>query len=88
MKKEGWNRRVPALVFLVLGLVLIGLSLDTTQEVVKKRRGRRPHPKHRETIPHRELTMDATDGGLDKRRGLLWSTWDRSEPRVKRACPT
>jgi hypothetical protein len=88
MKKEGWNRWGPALALLAAGLVLIGLALRTTHEVVKKRRGRRPHPRRTEIIPHHELTVDATDGGLKMERGHLWSTWDRTEPRVKRACPT
>ena len=35
-----------------------------------------------------ELVVDATFGGVRRDKGLLYTTYDRSEPRGKRACPT
>jgi len=39
-------------------------------------------------VSERELTADATFGGVARRDGRLYTTYDRSAPRGKRACPT
>jgi hypothetical protein len=39
-------------------------------------------------ISDRQLVMDATFGGVERRDGRLFSTYDRSAPGGKRACPT
>jgi hypothetical protein len=39
-------------------------------------------------ISERDLTIDATFGGVTRREGRLYSTYDRSAPRGKQACPT
>ncbi len=39
-------------------------------------------------ISDAELTIDATFSGTKRRDGRLYSTYDRSEPRGKQACPT
>ncbi len=35
-----------------------------------------------------ELVVDATFGGVARQGSRLYTTYDRSEPRGKRACPT
>ncbi len=39
-------------------------------------------------VSDRDLVIDATFGGVERRGGLLYSTYDRGEPRGKRSCPT
>ena len=39
-------------------------------------------------VSERDLTIDATFGGATRRAGRLYTTYDRSAPRGKRACPT
>lgn len=39
-------------------------------------------------ISERALVTDATFGGVEKRKARLYSTYDRSAPAGKRACPT
>jgi hypothetical protein len=41
-----------------------------------------------ETISERQLVIDATFTGVVHRGGALYSTYDRSAPPRKRACPT
>ncbi len=39
-------------------------------------------------ISDAELVVDATFSGVEQRGERLYSTYDRSEPRGRRACPT
>jgi len=41
-----------------------------------------------ETISEVQLVVDATFTGVVRRDGGLYSTYDRSQPQGKRACPT
>lgn len=41
-----------------------------------------------ETISDREMIEDATWAGVTRRKGRLYSTYDRSAPPTNRACPT
>jgi len=41
-----------------------------------------------ETISEKDLVIDATFSGVVRRNGMLLSTYDRSQPRGKQACPT
>jgi hypothetical protein len=35
-----------------------------------------------------QLNIDATFSGVVRKDGKLYTTWDRSQPRGKRSCPT
>ena len=39
-------------------------------------------------VGERDLVIDATFTGVTRRDGRLYSTYDRSQPRGKQACPT
>lgn len=39
-------------------------------------------------LSDRNLVVDATFTGVERRNGRLYSTYDRSQPRGKQACPT
>ncbi len=39
-------------------------------------------------ISDRQLVIDATFGGVARRAEKLYSTYDRTQPRGKRPCPT
>jgi len=39
-------------------------------------------------ISERELVVDSTFGGVRRDKGLLYTTYDRTQPRGKQACPT
>ncbi len=39
-------------------------------------------------LSDKDLVIDATFGGVTRESGKLYSTYDRSQPRTKRACPT
>ncbi len=39
-------------------------------------------------ISDRELVVDSTFGGVRRDKGLLYTTYDRTQPRGKQACPT
>lgn len=39
-------------------------------------------------ISDRALTIDTTFGGVTRKNGRLYSTYDRAAPRGKKACPT
>jgi len=39
-------------------------------------------------ISDRQLVIDATFGGVARRAEKLYSTYDRTQPRGKQACPT
>jgi hypothetical protein len=41
-----------------------------------------------DTISDRQLLIDATFTGVVRRDGWLYSTYDRTAPPMKRACPT
>ncbi len=41
-----------------------------------------------ETISDRQMIIDATFAGVIRKGGKLYSTYDRSQPAGKRACPT
>ena len=41
-----------------------------------------------ERISDFQLIMDATFGGVRLDKGLLYTTYDRTQPRGKRTCPT
>lgn len=40
------------------------------------------------SISDAELVIDATFSGVERKGDRLYSTYDRSEPRGKRSCPT
>jgi len=40
------------------------------------------------TISELQLVIDSTFGGVVRRAGELWSTYDRTVARGKRSCPT
>lgn len=39
-------------------------------------------------VTDRQMVVDATFGGVTRRNARLYSTYDRSAPQGKRACPT
>jgi hypothetical protein len=39
-------------------------------------------------ISERQLVIDSTFSGVERKNGRLYSTYDRSQPRAKRSCPT
>jgi hypothetical protein len=39
-------------------------------------------------VPDREMVIDATFSGVERRGDRLYTTYDRSAPRGKRSCPT
>lgn len=39
-------------------------------------------------ISERQMVIDATFGGVQRREGKLFTTYDRFAPRTKRLCPT
>ena len=41
-----------------------------------------------QTISEAQLTIDATFTGTTRKEGRLFSTYDRSQPHGKKACPT
>ena len=69
-----------ALVFLIVGSVRSHKVLDKDAEDF----GFLAYYK----ISERQLVIDATFSGVARRGTQLISTYDRSEPRGKRACPT
>ena len=39
-------------------------------------------------ISERQLVIDSTFSGVERKGDRLYSTYDRSQPRAKRSCPT
>jgi len=71
---------VAALTLLVVGMVRVHKVYDADAEEIGLVAFHR--------ISDRQLIVDATFGGVARRAGKLYSTYDRTQPRGKRACPT
>ncbi|MEW6072874.1 MAG: hypothetical protein AB1726_09835 [Planctomycetota bacterium] len=71
-------------------MIVIGSSrtrqirVENADELAELMAGIAPY----EEIGERELLIDATFTGVVRRDGFLYSTYDRSQPLGKRACPT
>ncbi len=39
-------------------------------------------------VSDKDLVIDTTFGGVTRTKGRLYSTYDRTQPRGKKACPT
>ena len=86
------SKRTPLLAVLryavlALGLVLAGLGLAVTRRVYEADSAGWGMQVFQD-ISDRQLTIDATFGGVARRDGRLVSTYDRTDTRGKRACPT
>ena len=72
---------------IVLSFLLVGaFSSYRVYKYTRGRRSKRHQP--REVITELQLIEDATFGGVRRRFGKLFSTYDRSKPRPRRECPT
>jgi hypothetical protein len=69
-----------SLAFLIIGAILTHKIYDTDTDDFGILTFRR--------ISERQIVIDATFHGVDRREGKLFTTYDRSKPRGKLACPT
>ncbi len=80
------TQRLLAIVGLVLALALIGVGLGISHKVYLPEDDFGMLTYQR--VGERALVEDATFGGATLRNGKLFTTYDRSKPRGKVACPT
>jgi hypothetical protein len=71
----------------VAGVILLGAGLRRTHKVYAPDAGQFGVIGVA-TIGERQLVIDATFSGVQRKRDRLCSTYDRSAPHGKRACPT
>ena len=72
---------------LLLSVVLLGVGAFRRRDVYD------PESEKRgvdlcDPVSDRQMTIDATFSGVERRNGRLYSTYDRTVKRAKRACPT
>ena len=72
---------------LMVSFVLLGIG------ALRKRNVYDPEGEKRgvevcDPISDRQMTIDATFSGVERRDGRLFSTYDRTVKRARRACPT
>ncbi len=86
-----WVRKSAAAVILAGSVVLIAAARERSYDVrvldadeLAEVLGVAPFDQISET----QLAIDATFTGVIRKEGGLYSTYDRSQPRSKRACPT
>ena len=87
MKKTSGKEKITAflvlfaaLAFLVIGAILSHKIYNTDTDDFGMLTYRR--------ISEQQIVIDATFHGVDRRDGRLFTTYDRSKPRGKLACPT
>jgi hypothetical protein len=86
MKSEAIRRKL-AIVVLVAGIVMLLIGATRKHKVYDNSAdlfGIQPF--HR--VSESALIIDTTFGGVERKDGKLYSTYNRLEARAKRACPT
>ncbi len=86
MRRETKERIVAAFLLAAAVLLLLAGGMRTHQvyDESTEEYGLRSFTR----ISDAELVEDATFSGVERLDGRLYSTYDRSEPRGRRACPT
>ena len=72
---------------LLLSVVLLGIGALRRRDVFDPESAKRGIELC-DPISDRQMTIDATFSGVERRDGRLYSTYDRTVKRAKRACPT
>jgi hypothetical protein len=90
LKKRRFNKK-KALAFavIVLSLALVGMGFTRTKiSTFDKALWESEDYKFEELITELQLIEDATFSGVEYIDGELFSTYDRTQKKAKRACPT
>ena len=87
MKKAAY-RKAFAITALIVALALLVVGTVRVQHKVYDADAEEIGLVAFHNISYRQLVIDATFGGVARRAYKLYSTYDRAQPRGKRACPT